>query len=215
MTYIKIPLSEFLGFLEDNSLEYTQTSTSVDTKEYIFDIESTKDTVLRLFSSIDVRSKVSRDYGADAIRLILINTNFNVPIFKGKKTLRMENWRDNLIKKINYILDNPKFFDRMCPACGNPLVVRMGSSGEFFGCSKYPDCRFTNPYVEPDRKESERVHQEWIFELKLSTINPPLKCPACRRKGHIQSINKDRGIRCGICGTRGKIINDLNSEDLK
>ena len=208
MTYIKIPIKHFMGFLEDNNLEYKEVLPSDDTKEYVFDLPVTKDTVLRIFSSIDVRSKISRNYGEDAIRLILINTNFNVPIFKGKKTLRMENWKDNLIKKINHILDNPKFFDRMCPACGNPLVVRMGSSGEFFGCSKYPDCRFTNPYVEPDRKENEKIHQEWIFELKLSKMEPPVRCPACRRKGHIQSTNNDYSVVCGICGTRGKIILD-------
>lgn len=208
MTHIKIPIRDFIGFLEDNNLEYKEVLPSDDTKEYVFDLPATKDTVLRLFSSIDVRSKISRNYGEDAIRLVLINTNFDIPIFKGKKTLRMENWRDNLIKKINHILDNPKFFDRMCPSCTNPLVVRKGSSGEFWGCSKYPECRFTDAYVEPARKESKRIHQEWIFELKLSKMEPPVRCPACRRKGHIQSTDKNHGVVCGICGTRGKVILD-------
>jgi len=30
-----------------------------------------------------------------------------------------------------------------CPECGAPLVERRGRRGPFFGCSKYPDCKFT------------------------------------------------------------------------
>jgi ssDNA-binding Zn-finger/Zn-ribbon topoisomerase 1 len=28
-----------------------------------------------------------------------------------------------------------------CPACGNPLTLRHGRQGEFWGCSAYPRCR--------------------------------------------------------------------------
>ncbi len=30
-----------------------------------------------------------------------------------------------------------------CPICGKALYRRNGKFGEFFGCSGYPDCRFT------------------------------------------------------------------------
>ncbi len=30
-----------------------------------------------------------------------------------------------------------------CPRCGQPLKKRNGRFGPFFGCSGYPDCRFT------------------------------------------------------------------------
>ena len=30
-----------------------------------------------------------------------------------------------------------------CPECGAPLVERRGRRGPFFGCSKYPECKFT------------------------------------------------------------------------
>ena len=32
---------------------------------------------------------------------------------------------------------------RRCPKCGNPLKLRHGKYGEFWGCTGYPDCRFT------------------------------------------------------------------------
>ncbi|MBQ3913310.1 MAG: NERD domain-containing protein [Lachnospiraceae bacterium] len=31
----------------------------------------------------------------------------------------------------------------ICPLCKKPLVVRRGPRGEFYGCSGYPNCKFT------------------------------------------------------------------------
>ena len=31
----------------------------------------------------------------------------------------------------------------VCPECGNELLLRNGKNGEFYGCSAYPECRFT------------------------------------------------------------------------
>ena len=33
--------------------------------------------------------------------------------------------------------------DSFCPRCGKKLIKRNGKHGEFFGCSGYPNCRFT------------------------------------------------------------------------
>jgi DNA topoisomerase-1 len=33
----------------------------------------------------------------------------------------------------------------VCPKCGSPLVFRRGRFGEFWACSKYPDCKTTKP----------------------------------------------------------------------
>lgn len=32
-----------------------------------------------------------------------------------------------------------------CPFCGQPLVMRNGRNGAFWGCSSYPKCRYTRP----------------------------------------------------------------------
>ncbi len=37
---------------------------------------------------------------------------------------------------------------RDCPVCGSPLIVRWGRYGKFIGCSKYPECRHTEPWLE-------------------------------------------------------------------
>lgn len=33
--------------------------------------------------------------------------------------------------------------DRKCPQCGNGLRIRNGKNGVFWGCSHYPECRYT------------------------------------------------------------------------
>lgn len=38
--------------------------------------------------------------------------------------------------------------DRDCPKCGSPLIIRWGRYGKFIGCSNYPTCRHTEPWLE-------------------------------------------------------------------
>ncbi|MEZ4667475.1 MAG: type I DNA topoisomerase [Anaerolineae bacterium] len=37
---------------------------------------------------------------------------------------------------------------RDCPVSGHPLVIRYGRFGKFVGCSNYPECRYTEPWME-------------------------------------------------------------------
>lgn len=37
---------------------------------------------------------------------------------------------------------------RACPDCGNPLLIRHGRFGKFIGCSNFPECRHTEPWLE-------------------------------------------------------------------
>ena len=58
-----------------------------------------------------------------------------------------------------------------CPACKNPLVVRFSKSGEFAGCSKFPECKFTSNFTRDDQGN-----------ITLSTDLPEasdLTCPNC------------------------------------
>lgn len=42
----------------------------------------------------------------------------------------------------------PEIIDRICPDCGEPLVIRHGRYGKFVGCSNFPTCRYTEPWLE-------------------------------------------------------------------
>ena len=38
---------------------------------------------------------------------------------------------------------NAKVASGICPKCGGTLVLRNGRYGRFYGCSNYPNCKFT------------------------------------------------------------------------
>ena len=42
----------------------------------------------------------------------------------------------------------PEKIDRKCPECGHQLIVRHGRYGKFIGCSNFPTCRYTEPWLE-------------------------------------------------------------------
>lgn len=41
-----------------------------------------------------------------------------------------------------------EFVGRDCPLCTKPLIIRYGRFGKFIGCSDYPTCRHTEPFLE-------------------------------------------------------------------
>jgi DNA topoisomerase-1 len=46
------------------------------------------------------------------------------------------------------VRSEPELLDRLCPESGHPLVVRRGRYGKFIGCSSFPECRYTEPWLE-------------------------------------------------------------------
>ena len=42
----------------------------------------------------------------------------------------------------------PEPIGRACPQCGKDLVIRFGRYGKFISCSGFPDCRYTEPWLE-------------------------------------------------------------------
>ena len=64
--------------------------------------------------------------------------------------------------------------DKVCTECGQPMVVRFGPRGKFYGCSGYPQCKNTEPF------ETEEMQEPVPF--------PGVNCPVCdsgmvRRQG--------------------------------
>lgn len=47
------------------------------------------------------------------------------------------------VKEYQKILEENKN-QKNCPYCNKPLVLRNGKYGEFYGCSNYPNCRYTS-----------------------------------------------------------------------
>ncbi|MDP3988378.1 MAG: DNA topoisomerase, partial [Candidatus Levybacteria bacterium] len=60
--------------------------------------------------------------------------------------------------------------DEKCPECDAFLVIRIGRFGKFISCSRFPDCKFTKPFVE----------------------QTGLKCPKCKGDIIIKGTRKGR-----------------------
>lgn len=62
--------------------------------------------------------------------------------------------------------------DIMCPDCGHHLAIRFGKTGEFLGCSKFPECKFTSNFK---RDEQGKV----VLTQPEDSQGQVLKCPHC------------------------------------
>ncbi len=65
--------------------------------------------------------------------------------------------------------------DILCPTCSSPLFIKFGKTGEFVGCSGYPDCTFTSNFKRTEEGAVELVAAE---EVVVSDIS----CPQCGKK---------------------------------
>ncbi len=111
----------------------------------------------------------------------------------------------------------PETLDRLCPECGKPLVIRHGRYGKFIGCSNFPACRYTEPWLEKigvrcplDGGElvQRRTRRGRVFygcanypECGFTSWKRPLgrPCPHCG--GLLVADGKDQA-RCLRCGAQ-------------
>ncbi|MBN1179199.1 MAG: type I DNA topoisomerase [Anaerolineae bacterium] len=105
---------------------------------------------------------------------------------------------------------------RSCPECGKPLIIRWGRYGKFIGCQGFPDCRYTEPWLEkvgvkcPKCKEGDLVEKRtrkgrigygcsnypncefWVWKRPL-----PQPCPLC---GGLLTEGRKDAAHCNDCG---------------
>ncbi|MBC7225938.1 MAG: type I DNA topoisomerase [Thermoflexales bacterium] len=104
---------------------------------------------------------------------------------------------------------------RDCPECGAPLTIRWGRYGKFIGCSRFPECRYTEPWQErvgvtcpqcggdlvEKRTRKGRTGYGcinyptcnfWVWQRPL-----PTPCPAC---GGLMTEARKGVARCTACG---------------
>ncbi len=116
---------------------------------------------------------------------------------------------------------------RECPKCGEPLVIKWGRYGKFIGCSNFPTCRHTEPWLEyigvtcPECREGEIVERKTrkgrtfygcsrYPECEYTSWKRPLPdaCPNCGQ--HRLVIQSRRTVICEACETRHE-LNQLPS----
>jgi DNA topoisomerase-1 len=109
----------------------------------------------------------------------------------------------------------PELLDRLCPTCGKPLVVRFGRYGRFIGCSDFPTCRYTEPWLEKigvrcpvdggDLVERRTRKGRTFYgcanypACEFTSWKRPLQtpCPAC---GGLLAVENRSSARCTNCG---------------
>jgi len=125
-----------------------------------------------------------------------------------KQTLRRASER---MKKIEV----QKPTGERCPECGAPLVVKWGRYGKFIGCSNFPRCKFTKPYLKPTGAKCPKCGGELVerktkrgrtfygcsnwpdCDFAIWQKPLPQPCPSC---GGLMVVKEGRAecIRCGF-----------------
>jgi len=88
-------------------------------------------------------------------------------------------FEENLQKKYKEVSKKDiteKPTEKKCPKCGAPLLIRIGKYGEFYACSKFPKCRYTE-------------------SLEKNNLN--IKCPKCKKGKIVEKRTKSRKIFYG------------------
>jgi len=112
------------------------------------------------------------------------------------------------------IKTEPEEIGRDCPECGSPLVLRHGRYGKFIGCSNFPECRHTEPWLEKigvkcpkcggdlvarrTRKGRPFYGCENYPECEFTSWKRPLAspCPSC---GGLLIVENRQQARCTEC----------------
>ena len=109
---------------------------------------------------------------------------------------------------------DPEPIGRQCPECGKDLVIRFGRYGKFISCSGFPECKYTEAWLEKIGVDcpkdggdivERRTRKGRIFygcsnypECDFTSWKRPIKtlCPNC--KGTLVIANK-REAKCLDC----------------
>jgi len=110
---------------------------------YAFTVDADVPLEVRVFSTIQFGS--ARDCGNCAIKTVLWHTKLDKVVSARPKTLRINNVFDNLIPKIESLLESwREEYKGYCPECEDGIITeKEGEYGLFCACDEYPSCTFT------------------------------------------------------------------------
>lgn len=123
---------------------------------------------------------------------------------------------------------DPEMIGRSCPDCGKDLIIRFGRFGKFISCSGFPDCRYTEAWLEkidiPCPKDSgdlveRKTRKGRIFygcanypNCDFTSWKRPLTAPCPNCKGFLVIANK-REAQCLDCEERFLLDNVRQEEN--
>lgn len=121
------------------------------------------------------------------------------------------------VEEMPEVKPEPEYLDRMCPQCGSPLMIRHGRYGKFIGCSNFPECRHTEPWLEKigvtcpvdggDLVER-RTRRGRVFygcanypACEFTSWKRPISAP-CPNCAGLLVVDGKEHVQCTECGTR-------------
>lgn len=119
-------------------------------------------------------------------------------------------FKENLTKKYEEVEKAIEKTEKKCPECGSDIIIKFGRFGKFYACSKYPECKHTEP-LEEEREMAKQFEGEVCEKcgnpmvLKRGRFGTFLGCskyPECK---NIKKIEKKTGVKCPKCG-EGEIV---------
>lgn len=154
-TFERLTRSDMVGFLnrcqKEGLFDWKTSKLTADVHghrnfdyEYVYEIPLDHPNLcIMIFSSISARTNQARDKGSDAIRTVIWDKKYEVPIGGATRTHRIETWQKNLLRKLLDLLENWGEQVEECEVCGGWLIKREGEYGPFLGCANFPDCHNT------------------------------------------------------------------------
>ncbi len=101
-------------------------------------IDRGRDIRLRIYSSVDKNTGMSRPKGEDCIKLVLMRGDYFYWTTM-RKVYRVEGWRGQLGSLIQRYFG--LWTKLICRRCGRMLVERVSGYGKFYSCEGYPLCK--------------------------------------------------------------------------
>ena len=131
-------------------------------------------------------------------------------------------------EKIPEMNMGPEPIGRDCPECGHELVIRWGRYGKFISCSNFPECRYTEPWLEKidvkcPKDQGELVERKTrkgrVFygcanypECDFTSWKRPLPTP-CPECGGLLVVADKRNAQCLNCEQRFS-LDEVTSDEL-
>lgn len=119
--------------------------------EHAYDIPLPEDSlVIRVISTVDVRSDASREKGSDSIKVVVWDKDIDGPIGGREYTTREPGWSERLQEKVTDLFGRWRNYSKECPCCSSRMVLREPGRNDdwdaFWGCSNYPRCDNTEQF---------------------------------------------------------------------
>jgi DNA topoisomerase-1 len=121
------------------------------------------------------------------------------------------------LEEMPEVKTEPEPIGRDCPESGHELVIRWGRYGKFISCSGFPDCRYTEPWLEKigvscpkdggDLVERKTRRGRTFYgcvnypECDFTSWKRPLPAP-CPNCSGLLVVDGKRSARCTVCENR-------------